>query len=354
MKWEAEERRSGPGGRKGHGCLKAIAVIAAIILVAGIVRCGSTSSAAKELDWPTTGIATVLPEPSSKHGEVNINNDSMFSADVEDYEQSDYEEYVEACQDRGFTIDEQSDSWSFEAYSSEGYRVNLSYFESSNEMTVDLYAPIEMGDITWPTEGPGALVPAPTSLTGAVVSDSSTLYTVKIGSTSPEDYASYVEACMAAGFNIDYNRGDDTFSADNADGAHVSIDYEGFNTMSISVRAPEETTSSDAGEITDASGESEGQGTGTTTTDTTDTSSSSFREAMDEYEAFIDEYVDFMLSYQNSGNTVELLSQYADWMAKYAEMSAKMDAIDEDSLTADDVAYYLEVMARVTERLGEL
>lgn len=354
MKWEAEEKQGGSGGRKKHGCLKVVAILAAVFLVFGVVRCiGGKGTEAQELDWPTTGIATVLPEPSSDRGEIYVDSDDKFDADVAEYEQADYESYVEACRERGFTIDEENSSFSFEAYSSEGYRVVLAYFDSSEEMSVMLYAPVEMGDIAWPTEGPGSLVPVPESLTGVVNGDSSTRFSVEIGNTSPESYASYVDACMAAGFNVDYTRDDDSFSADNAEGAHVSVQYEGFNTMGITVDAPEEVEPTEPAEAPEASQEPEAESTETTAPEGT-TTSSSFRQTMDAYEAFINEYVDFMISYQNSDNVVSLLTQYADMMSRYAEMREQVESIDEDSLNADDLAYYLEVMGRVNARLAEI
>lgn len=75
---------------------------------------------------------------------------------------------------------------------------------------------------------------------------------------------------------------------------------------------------------------------------------------LDEYEAFIDEYVDFMKEYKSSGNVSSLLSKYSSIMSKYSSFMEKYNAIDKDSLSTADAAYYAEVSARVTQKLAEV
>lgn len=83
-------------------------------------------------------------------------------------------------------------------------------------------------------------------------------------------------------------------------------------------------------------------------------SSTNVRELLDTYEAFIDEYVDFMITYKDSDDVSGMLTDYADIVARYSDLSEQIDDIDESSLSADDYAYYIEVLGRVTERLKEL
>ena len=75
------------------------------------------------------------------------------------------------------------------------------------------------------------------------------------------------------------------------------------------------------------------------------------KEAMDSYEAFFDKYIEFMQVYEESESTAELMLEYADYMAQYAEMTEKIEAIDEDSLSTADQMYYIEVMSRVSQKL---
>ena len=44
-----------------------------------------------------------------------------------------------------------------------------------------------------------------------------------------------------------------------------------------------------------------------------------------------------------------MLSDFTDYMNKYAEIMEKLDEIDEDSLSAADLAYYTEVVPESTK-----
>lgn len=79
-----------------------------------------------------------------------------------------------------------------------------------------------------------------------------------------------------------------------------------------------------------------------------------FRTFVDSYEDFMNEYVDFMIAYNNSSDTSGLLTEYADMMARYAEMTEQINAVDEDELSADDLAYYTAALGRVSARLAEI
>lgn len=49
-----------------------------------------------------------------------------------------------------------------------------------------------------------------------------------------------------------------------------------------------------------------------------------------------------------------MLIEYSDFVTKYADYVSKIEAIDEDELSAADLAYYIEVTARVTEKLSKI
>ena len=78
-----------------------------------------------------------------------------------------------------------------------------------------------------------------------------------------------------------------------------------------------------------------------------------FKEAMDSYEAFFDEYCDFMQTMAEDPTDMTVLLRYADFMSQYADTMEKLDAIDETELSPADDAYYIEVMARINVKLLE-
>jgi len=77
-----------------------------------------------------------------------------------------------------------------------------------------------------------------------------------------------------------------------------------------------------------------------------------FKEAMDSYEAFFDEYVAFMEKYAASdGSDLTLLTDYADYMSKYADMMADLEAWDSADMNTAETAYYIEVQSRISQKL---
>ena len=58
-----------------------------------------------------------------------------------------------------------------------------------------------------------------------------------------------------------------------------------------------------------------------------------------------------MQKYKSSGNTTSMLADYATYMQKYADLAAKIEAMDTKSMSAADSAYYIEVTARCSQKL---
>lgn len=81
---------------------------------------------------------------------------------------------------------------------------------------------------------------------------------------------------------------------------------------------------------------------------------SDFKAAMDSYENFMDEYVAFMKKYAANPSDWSLLADYMDFMTKYAEFVEEFDKWENEDLNADELAYYIEVQARVTKKLLEV
>lgn len=75
------------------------------------------------------------------------------------------------------------------------------------------------------------------------------------------------------------------------------------------------------------------------------------KEAIDSYEAFIDEYCDFMKKYAASDNPLTLMGEYADYMKKLTEMGEKFGELEDNDLTAAEQAYYTEVLLRCEKKM---
>lgn len=77
------------------------------------------------------------------------------------------------------------------------------------------------------------------------------------------------------------------------------------------------------------------------------------KDFLDSYEAFMDEYVAFMQTYMSGDlNTMmSMMGSYYAFLERFDDFTDKIDAMDEDELTAAELAYYLDVTARVSKKL---
>ena len=77
-----------------------------------------------------------------------------------------------------------------------------------------------------------------------------------------------------------------------------------------------------------------------------------FKEAMDAYESFYNEYCDFLSNYTKNPTDFSLLGQYAGMLSKAGEMDEAFKEWKEDDLNSAELQYYLEVNSRVLQKLA--
>ena len=167
-----------------------------------------------------------------------FNDDSYLSFEVRGCSEEAYSAYVEACQAKGFDVEpEWIGDYSYYAYDAEGNRLSLHLYTGTSVMDVSLNGATMLDELAWPTFGLAANLPAPVSHTGKVTTDSSSAWQATIGQTTLDDYAAYVDELLAAGFDQDYKRGDESFSGTSTDGIHVEVRYAGANRMTVRAEA---------------------------------------------------------------------------------------------------------------------
>lgn len=324
---------------------EALAILGFMLIVPFIMCSGGKNY--EKLDWPKTGIATNIPDPKAKYGNIIINDEDSFSASIERYSQSDYEQYLEDCKDMGYTINSDVSTKSYEAYNDTGYKLSLSFY--SDSMRIDLEAPMEMDEFSWPASDIGKLLPVPKSNIGKIEREADDGFVIYVGNTSPEDFKEYIKKVSKAGFTVDYQKGDTYYRADNEAGYHVDVQYEGNDIMCIRIDEPdEELEHQNENEATEASSEK---------TEEKENNSglvdSDLKSFLDSYEEFIDEYIEFMEKYNKSDDTISMLTDYTKMMNKYADFMEKLDQYDSDTMSPADQAYYMEVTVRCTEKLAK-
>ncbi len=234
----------------------------------------------------------------------------------------------------------------------------------------------DFSDITWPTRGLATMLPQPSGLFGEITSDRSDHFGARIGNFTAEQFAAYIAACEETGFTENYSKSSESYVADNPEGYHLWLDYSpDHQYMSISIDAPEDAADVPEDAATQGSEEPAESETADTANDENATDPQSeegaekpndgdtvlgevtpdFKKAMDEYEAFFDEYLAFMEKYEKSSDlSPEMLEDFTKYMDRYSQTMEALDAIDEDSLSPADYAYYTEVMLRINKKIASL
>lgn len=336
-----------------------------LIIVLAISAFNSIGKSKKEkFDWKDVELCDRLPKPKSKTGSIIINDSSSLSMDVEKTSKSDYKAYIEKCQSMGYTVESEKDGDTYNAFDEEGYALSLDYI--GEEMYIELDAPIEMGILTWPKSKIAGLLPLPESTVGKISDDRADGCYIYVGKTSIDDFTAYIDKCTDSGFSVDYDKGDKFYRASDKKGNQLSLTYEGNQIMAIQIEKPEKTRKKKtkakkeepAAVETEAAPESEPPAE----TEAPDNSAESadgmrpeFKAAMDSYEAFMNEYCDFMARYaQSDGTDLGLLADYTDYMSKYADVVKDFEAWDNGEMNTVEMAYYLDVQTRIEKRLLEV
>lgn len=330
---------------------RTLSLFVAMLLVLSLSACGRNNG--EKFRWDDIELGSLLPAPKSYMGRIITNYDDRLSIYIYKTSRDGYKDYVSECKAMGFTIESDNADTSYSAYNEAGYKLDLWYNGNDEELRISLDAPMEMTTIQWPTNELVSLLPVPLSNIGVISSESSDRFFVYVGKTSIEDYNTYVNACSESGFSVDYQKGDDFYYADNTDGYHISLNYQGNNVMSVEIEKPEEaavesipsadgqeTSSTDVPEpvADEAAGSADGV-------------RPEFQEAMDSYEAFYDEYCDFLKKYSEDPTDLELLAEYGNMMSRLSDMNEKFEAWENEDLNSAELKYYLEVSGRVAQKL---
>ena len=79
-----------------------------------------------------------------------------------------------------------------------------------------------------------------------------------------------------------------------------------------------------------------------------------FKKTMDDYEAWFDHYCEVMKKYQEDSSNLELLSEMTGLLSEETTMLEEMENMDQSEMNAAELAYYLEVTARIEKKLLEV
>ena len=340
--------------------LKIILAILGFVLILPIINTGGGSTSDSEkIIWNNIHMHEVLPEPKGNKGIIFVNSDENLSIYIHEQSLEDYNVYVEECKKKGFTIDSESNSSSFDAYNKEGYKLSISYYEYAEKFNIDLDSPLEVKEDAWSESTLSKKIPKPKSIKGKIESDSSNYYIFYAADMTLEDFEEYVDELKDNGFIEDYYKTDTSYSAKNNDDYKVSVSYEGFNIIRISISLSKDEDYIDKDNESDIIDEKEDKTENKKEESSKEDSSNmvdgmrkEFKDAMDSYEEFMDEYIDFMEKYSNSNGTdLSLLKDYGIMINRYNSMVSDFEKWDDEELNSKEAAYYLKVQKRVNDKL---
>lgn len=195
---------------------------------------------AEEIDWENIKLGHILPEPQSNLMKIVSNDDDNLLVYVHKISENNYLEYQRWCEkDKGFNIEAELSGSLFNAYNQEGYYLSLYYNSSQEELHITLNTPIPMETYELPEYAVAAGLPVPSSSTGHYNWQNDGSFFLYVGETTKDSFFLYKDACVAAGFTGDPYEYNTVYSATNAEGYKVSLDYKGFNIFTIEFHSPE-------------------------------------------------------------------------------------------------------------------
>lgn len=114
---------------------------------------------------------------------------------------------------------------------------------------------IECKAFSWPKTNIGAKLPTPKSTTGVNFIEDDDKLSIDVCDTNDEQYAAYNDAVLEKGFTVDYRRRGGWFRGETKDGYSVRISHDESNKdiMSISLRGPDDSSTSDISTSSDTS-----------------------------------------------------------------------------------------------------
>lgn len=127
-----------------NNIIKLKAIAGAMMFVAALVfmlfRSGTidTTDYDVELKWQTNGLFAYLPEPEITTGKITSESEKQVQFELYKVKESDFEEYVAACREAGFTVDVTKTDSVFYADNEEGLDLNLFYYPSKKTLSVSL------------------------------------------------------------------------------------------------------------------------------------------------------------------------------------------------------------------------
>jgi len=108
-----------------------------VLLMISCVACGDNPTEDfVEINWPTSELVSRIPIPESTFGDIMSESSDYFSVDIGNTTQAQFNAYVSACEECGFTVDYSKSSNSYSGYDVDGYYIWVNYDKDTGIMDI--------------------------------------------------------------------------------------------------------------------------------------------------------------------------------------------------------------------------
>ena len=273
-----------------------------------------------DMTWPTVGLASKLPKPANFSGKGKTVNDSSdnFTVYISQMSFDEYKDYVSECMEAGFIVDYDKTDKRFDARNPDNVSLSVSY-EGGNVVRID--AEIEEPETT---------TTAPESTTAAPETTTSAPETTTAAPGTTDKLADDIQAAIEPKAD-EWEEKIDSIADDVENKLDSWLSGLGGATTT---KSAEQTEPQKPADDTPANG-----------------IRPDFKKAMDAYEAYVDEYCEFMKKYDADSSNLTLLMEYGKMVSKLNEMTDAYDEWESEDLTDEELKYYIDVQARVSKKL---
>lgn len=215
-----------------------ITVIAAILILPFCSLFGLQSNDAERFIWTDIAMHEIIPEPESHMGEIQRNSNEYLSMNVYRISEKQYNDYINKCKNKGFTIEIAESDTMFSAYNDAGYELRVHYYVDNNKVNLFVSEPEKFDNLKWPAEGLATFIPEPEAKVGRVDKNDEKGFIAYVGNTSKDEFAEYIELCFDRGFSVETSETEKQFLAKNAEGYKLTLSYQGNNVVYMCIEEP--------------------------------------------------------------------------------------------------------------------
>lgn len=217
------------------GCFIGAAVLVIVWFICLMNDGESVRVGGEKKTWPTQGLGATLPEPNAKLQYSPSSDSKYFSAGLKNFTKEDFDAYVEACKEAGYTVDAEEGEDEYVAYHSETDNcLTIRYYNWSDSGSVSVDKAIVLNE-TWPEKNTYAkLIPTPEAENCYVKTIADNQFEVYVGDVTSNQFKDYVSVCQEAGFSGSL-MGDSNYFYGNKDKLALRVEFIRGRIMYIEV-----------------------------------------------------------------------------------------------------------------------